>query len=1124
MRAIEKMIRGGVVALALGALLVVSAAPAAARADAAHDVSQSTLVISEDGSYAVTGSTTTNHIVVNEGVTATVTLNNVTITGVEESLMSGAPPQSPIDLAEGATLTLILAESSTNTLTGGAGTSYRGAPGIHVPDEASLIIQGSGSLSVTGGSYRSGYGAPGIGGNVGEPGASGYGPGENCGTVIILTENVTATGGDSSGSDTGIDIGGGDGSSKGNDGQGIRPGTDGTYTVYGDMTLPCDVTIPAGATVTIPSGTGLTVPEGVTLTNNGTILVQGGTFTNNGTVEGNQPTTNAGYEINYGMERIFANGGYELSATNEATAGGSHDLPLTPGKDVYIRQEGSTGSWLTVHIPERPQAPKITDISISYSDEKLTIAPNAGISAGNLEYTTQLSQSAQEWDAVPESLALSEMGWTGNQMYLYFRIKATETSFASEATTTDVQIPPRPAAPTNAATVTNKTENTIMTSSEAGQEYRCGTGDTWGDWQTASDRSITFENLSPGTEYTIQNRYPSGRNEATAQEHFASFTNSTTSVTLPSITTTGLETGYVGVAYSAQLEAAVAEGTNVTWSLENSSLPAGLTLNGDGTISGTPTAAGQFSVTVKVTIFGEWGEERASKMGQLSIIISKSDAELGGLTVSGNTGFDGHFQYGDVITVTFTPERSEGISTHALVEGTASLTYANAEGEEVTLATAAAQADGSFELSYDTGEKKLPIGEDLALTVSYGGSHALNPAEETVTLALDQAYLRNIPTVTGSFMYGETLTVNYTPQDDETVTYRWYRVGDDGIGETITGANGPEYKLTLEDIGTQIYASVVATDDWHFGSKQSIDDDVVAKATGSIEIACDSVTYGTAEVAPFVTSNTNEGADVTFTYTGTAGTSYGPSTETPEDAGTYTVTATVAETATHTEATSDPVTFTIDKAALAAPQGLNLTSDAPGTATACWDAMENASGYAVQLYKDGAAQGDAVVVTGTSHEFSIAEPGSYTVKVSANGSDNYDDGAEAEAGLTFFSVSFATNGGGTVVPQIVAEGGKAIAPADPVRAGHAFGGWYSDESLTQEWDFGTSTVDGEMTLYARWAEAQPAAHEETGGDAGHGDSEAVPETGDAGARLSLLLAPLGALAAGAGLAAVRRRP
>ncbi len=380
---------------------------------------------------------------------------------------------------------------------------------------------------------------------------------------------------------------------------------------------------------------------------------------------------------------------------------------------------------------------------------------------------------------------------------------------------TKISIPDRPQAPTNAGTVTNQTQNTIMIGSENGQEYRCGTGGTWGDWQTDSDGLITFENLSPGTEYTIQNRYQSGKDEH-GQEHFASFTNSTTSVTLPSITTTSLETGYVGVAYSAQLEAVVAEGTNVTWSLENSSLPAGLTLNGDGTISGTPTTAGQFSVIVKVAIFGELGQERAGTMGQLSIIISKSDADLGNLTVSGQTGFQGHFQYGDVITVTFTPQPRVTTSTKSLEENTATLTYTPAEGEAVTLATATVGDDGSFKLAYDTREKKLPIGEDLTLTVSYGGSDALNPVEETVTLTLDKAILKNMPTVTGSFVYGGTLTVNYTKQDDETVTYQWYR-GD----QPIDRATSDTHTLTAEDVGQSITVTVTATDDYHTGSVTS---------------------------------------------------------------------------------------------------------------------------------------------------------------------------------------------------------------------------------------------------------------------------------------------------------------
>ncbi|MGO8813178.1 MAG: beta strand repeat-containing protein [Terriglobia bacterium] len=66
----------------------------------------------------------------------------------------------------------------------------------------------------------------------------------------------------------------------------------------------------------------------------------------------------------------------------------------------------------------------------------------------------------------------------------------------------------------------------------------------------------------------------------------------------PSITTTSLANGVVGTAYSATLAATGGAGT-LTWSVASGSLPAGLTL-ASGKISGTPTAAGASTFTVKV--------------------------------------------------------------------------------------------------------------------------------------------------------------------------------------------------------------------------------------------------------------------------------------------------------------------------------------------------------------------------------------------------------------------------------------------------------------------------------------------------------------------------------------------
>ena len=66
--------------------------------------------------------------------------------------------------------------------------------------------------------------------------------------------------------------------------------------------------------------------------------------------------------------------------------------------------------------------------------------------------------------------------------------------------------------------------------------------------------------------------------------------------------------------------------------------------------------------------------------------------------------------------------------------------------------------------------------------------------------------------------------------------------------------------------------------------------------------------------------------------------------------------------------------------------------------------------------------------------------------------------------------------GAPVEPSTAAD--RIAKPADPVREGYAFGGWYTDEACTDgnEFDFEANdgTVDASTTLYAKWVEAEPA--------------------------------------------------
>lgn len=67
------------------------------------------------------------------------------------------------------------------------------------------------------------------------------------------------------------------------------------------------------------------------------------------------------------------------------------------------------------------------------------------------------------------------------------------------------------------------------------------------------------------------------------------------------ITTTSLPSGTVGAAYTAGVAATGGQAPLGAWSVSQGALPAGLALGADGTISGTPTAAGTATFTVRIS-------------------------------------------------------------------------------------------------------------------------------------------------------------------------------------------------------------------------------------------------------------------------------------------------------------------------------------------------------------------------------------------------------------------------------------------------------------------------------------------------------------------------------------------
>ncbi len=75
------------------------------------------------------------------------------------------------------------------------------------------------------------------------------------------------------------------------------------------------------------------------------------------------------------------------------------------------------------------------------------------------------------------------------------------------------------------------------------------------------------------------------------------------------------------------------------------------------------------------------------------------------------------------------------------------------------------------------------------------------------------------------------------------------------------------------------------------------------------------------------------------------------------------------------------------------------------------------------------------------------------------------------------TVRFQTNGGTPVEPVTAIFGELLPRPEDPVREGYHLAGWYRDIHLSEEWNFEEDTVQGNMTLYAKWEAGEPQSAE-----------------------------------------------
>jgi len=407
------------------ALIVLGAAGVWAQTNNTIDLSTVTSDITVNNGYTLTGTLGANvQISIANG--ATVTLNNVTINGVDNSSYNWAG----ITCNGNATIILV----GENTVKGFY--SYRS--GIYVPENSTLTIQGSGSLTASSNGNGVGIGGnkSGSGGNIiiaggtitatggNECAGIGGGQGGSCGNISITSGIVIATGGNSASG-----IGGGQGGSCGN-----ISITGGTVTATGGNSAPgiggggssCNINI-SGGMVTATGGNSAPGIGGKQSGGCGTITIAN-TVTGIRAVKGGG-SAQASYSIGAGQGgscgTVTVNGNVSNGITTNPYSYPSYildDIPtgwsvradnnnVTVTDGVASIPVGAT----VVLTPPTPDKPRVKDVELLTPEEiPLTfeaIVDNATVTftkASTLpDLSIEYSKNGEEWTAYSEPITLN---------------------------------------------------------------------------------------------------------------------------------------------------------------------------------------------------------------------------------------------------------------------------------------------------------------------------------------------------------------------------------------------------------------------------------------------------------------------------------------------------------------------------------------------------------------------------------------------------------------------------------------------------------------------------------------------------------------------------------------------
>ena len=602
-------------------------------------------------------------------------------------------------------------------------------------------------------------------------------------------------------------------------------------------------------------------------------------------------------------------------------------------------------------------------------------------------------------------------------------------------------------------------------------------------------------------------------------EHY--FTISENAAAAPTITTDTLPGGKVGEAYSQTLSATGT--TPITWGIDSGNLPAGLTLDeATGEISGTPTAAGTASFTVKAE------NSAGSDTKELSIAIAKAAPTEHTVTVtSGGNGTasasPAKTVAGAEITLSATPDKGYHLKEWQVISGGVTIV-----DDKFTMPDSNVEVKAIFE------EDTPPAPTEHTVTVTSGGNGTASAspaktvagAEITLSATPDKGY--HLKEWQVESPAGLVITNNKFTMPDTNVAIKAIFEEDAPPAPTEftitvkTDGNGTASASPAKAVaGTEITLTAKPNKGYHFKEWQVISGDVTIKddkftmPEGNVEIKA--IFEEDTPPAPTDPAKPSIGVTGTYTYNGSVHTAavsgYVPATmdisgNTATDAGDYTVSVT-SKTGKWADGSTDAVTaaWRIGKATQKAPNG--LTGVAPTTEGG---GDGKISGVTDKMEYRMADKSIYTACSGT--EIENLSAGNYFVRYAED--NNHFAGPDVAvtvgegAPLADCTITFNGNGGsGSMEPVTVKAETNYILPecGFTAPADQEFKAW---EIGGTEYKVGDSyTVNGDIEIKALWKNSviTPSTYTVTVSNDGNGTGAATPSTAAAGTTIILTAMP-----------------